>query len=155
MAAITRFLSRRAGEWSADDPADMADAVAHVGTALFVTGAFRSFPSILGNPLMSKVQEQIATNYYERPKRQSHRAKSASVKRPMPWAPSKPFPHPDPQLAAVSAVWPFETGWAAKAKWLPRHILVLHAEIYPSITDPFSDDIKDRGQGASPTARPQ
>jgi hypothetical protein len=52
----------------------------------------------------------------------------------------------DPKLAAVSAVWPFETGWAAKAKWLPRHILVLHAEIYPSVTDPLPDDIKDRGQ---------
>jgi hypothetical protein len=29
-----------------------------------------------------------------------------------------------PKLARVSAVWPFETGWAAKAKWLPAHILV-------------------------------
>ncbi|MGB9390912.1 MAG: hypothetical protein WCB70_13140 [Xanthobacteraceae bacterium] len=52
----------------------------------------------------------------------------------------------DPKLAAVSAVWPFETGWATKAKWLPRHILVLHAEIYPSVRDPLPDDIKDRGQ---------
>jgi hypothetical protein len=31
----------------------------------------------------------------------------------------------DPKLAGVSAVWPFETGWAAKAKWLPAHVLVL------------------------------
>ena len=50
----------------------------------------------------------------------------------------------DPKLAAVSAVWPFETGWATKAKWLPRHILVLHAEIYPSVTDPLPDAIKER-----------
>ena len=46
----------------------------------------------------------------------------------------------------VSAVWPFETGWAAKAKWLPAHVLVLHAEIYPSVRDPLPDEIKDRGQ---------
>jgi hypothetical protein len=32
----------------------------------------------------------------------------------------------DPKLAGVSAVWPFETGWAAKAKWLPvtSHIFI-------------------------------
>jgi hypothetical protein len=52
----------------------------------------------------------------------------------------------DPKLAAVSAVWPFETGWTAKAKWLPAHVLVLHAEIYPSVRDSLPDDIKDRGQ---------
>jgi hypothetical protein len=52
----------------------------------------------------------------------------------------------DPKLAGVSAVWPFETGWAAKAKWLPAHILVLHAEIYPSVRDPLPDKIKDRRQ---------
>jgi hypothetical protein len=52
----------------------------------------------------------------------------------------------DPKLAGVSAVWPFETGWAARAKWLPAHILVLHAEIYPSVIDPLPDGIKDRGQ---------
>jgi precorrin-8X/cobalt-precorrin-8 methylmutase len=52
----------------------------------------------------------------------------------------------DPKLAAVSAVWPFETGWATKAKWLPEHVLVLHAEIYPSVRDPLPDEIKDRGQ---------
>ena len=51
----------------------------------------------------------------------------------------------DPKLASVSAVWPFETGWAAKAKWLPAHVLVLHAEIYPSVRDPLPDEIKDRG----------
>jgi precorrin-8X/cobalt-precorrin-8 methylmutase len=52
----------------------------------------------------------------------------------------------DPKLAAVSAVWPFETGWATKAKWLPNRVLVLHAEIYPSVRDPLPDEIKDRGQ---------
>jgi precorrin-8X/cobalt-precorrin-8 methylmutase len=52
----------------------------------------------------------------------------------------------DPELAAVSAAWPFETGWANKAKWLPNHILILHAEIYPSVRDPLPDEIKDRGQ---------
>jgi hypothetical protein len=34
----------------------------------------------------------------------------------------------------------------AKAKWLPAHALVLHAEIYPSVRDPLPDEIKDRGQ---------
>jgi precorrin-8X/cobalt-precorrin-8 methylmutase len=52
----------------------------------------------------------------------------------------------DTMLAAVSAVWPFETGWATKAKWLPRHVSILHAEIYPSVRDPLPDEIKDRGQ---------
>jgi hypothetical protein len=52
----------------------------------------------------------------------------------------------DPKFAAVSEVWPFETGWAAKAKWLPAHILVLHAEFYPSVRDSLPDEIKDRGQ---------
>jgi hypothetical protein len=52
----------------------------------------------------------------------------------------------DPKLAGASAVWPFETGWAAKAKWLPKHVLILHAEIYPSVRDPLPDEIKDRGQ---------
>jgi hypothetical protein len=52
----------------------------------------------------------------------------------------------DPKLAGVSAVWPFETGWAAKAKWHPAHVLVPHAEIYPSVRDPLPDEIKDRGQ---------
>ena len=52
----------------------------------------------------------------------------------------------DPKFAAISAVWPFETGWATKAKWLPKHVLVLHAEIYPSVRDPMPDEIKDRGQ---------
>jgi hypothetical protein len=52
----------------------------------------------------------------------------------------------DPNLAAVSVIWPFETGWAEKAKWLPAHISVLHAEIYPSVRDPLPDEIKDRGQ---------
>jgi precorrin-8X/cobalt-precorrin-8 methylmutase len=52
----------------------------------------------------------------------------------------------DPKLVAVSAVWPFETGWATKAKWLPQHVSILHAEIYPSVRDPLPDEIKDRGQ---------
>ena len=39
-----------------------------------------------------------------------------------------------------------DTGWATKAKWLPAHVLVLHAEIYPSVRDPLPDEIKDRGQ---------
>lgn len=52
----------------------------------------------------------------------------------------------DPNFAAISVVWPFETGWATKAKWLPKHVLVLHAEIYPSVRDPMPDEIKDRGQ---------
>src|SRR5262249_61550841 len=51
-----------------------------------------------------------------------------------------------PQLAGASAVWPFETGWATKAKWLPRHVSILHAEIYPSVREPIPDEIKDRGQ---------
>jgi molybdopterin molybdotransferase len=52
----------------------------------------------------------------------------------------------DPKLAAVSAVWPFETGWFTKAKWLPKHVSILHAEVYPSVRDPLLDEIKDRGQ---------
>jgi hypothetical protein len=48
----------------------------------------------------------------------------------------------DPKLAGVSAVWPFETGWAAKANWLPAHVLVLHAEIYPSARDALPDENK-------------
>jgi hypothetical protein len=52
----------------------------------------------------------------------------------------------DSRLAGASAVWPFETGWAIKAKWLPRHVLILHAEIYPSVREPLPDEIKDRGQ---------
>jgi hypothetical protein len=52
----------------------------------------------------------------------------------------------DPKLAAVSTVWPFETGWPNKAKWLPKHVSIVHAEIYPSVRDPLPDEIKDRGQ---------
>jgi len=52
----------------------------------------------------------------------------------------------DPKLVAASAVWPFETGWATKAHWLPKHVSVLHAEIYPSVRNPLPDEIKDRGQ---------
>ena len=53
----------------------------------------------------------------------------------------------DPKLASVSAVWPFETGWAAKAKWLPAHVLILHAEIYPSVRDPLPDAEQCRRDG--------
>jgi hypothetical protein len=52
----------------------------------------------------------------------------------------------DPKFSAISEVWPFETGWATKANWVPKHVLVLHAEIYPSVRDPFPDQVKDRGQ---------
>jgi molybdopterin molybdotransferase len=52
----------------------------------------------------------------------------------------------DPQLTAASVVWPFETGWAMKANWLSKRALIVHAEIYPSITEPKPDTIKDRGQ---------
>jgi precorrin-8X/cobalt-precorrin-8 methylmutase len=52
----------------------------------------------------------------------------------------------DAKFAAVSGLWPFETGWAAKAKWLAEHVLIVHAEIYPSVRDPLPDEIKDRGQ---------
>jgi precorrin-8X/cobalt-precorrin-8 methylmutase len=52
----------------------------------------------------------------------------------------------DAKLDAVSAVWPFETGWATKAKWLQKHVSIVHAEIYPSVRDPLPDEIKDRGQ---------
>ena len=52
----------------------------------------------------------------------------------------------DPKLAAISAVWPFETGWATKAKWLPKHVSILHAEVFPSVRNPMPDEIKDRGQ---------
>jgi precorrin-8X/cobalt-precorrin-8 methylmutase len=52
----------------------------------------------------------------------------------------------DPELAASSAVWPFETGWAIKASWLPSRISIAHAEIYPSVREPKPDPIKNRGQ---------
>ena len=50
-------------------------------------------------------------------------------------------------LKAVSAVWPFETGWATTDEgWLPEATRIVHAEIYPSVRVPLQDDIKDRGQ---------
>ena len=52
----------------------------------------------------------------------------------------------DPKFAARSAVWPFETGWATEAKWLPKNVSIVHAEIYPSVREPKADSIKDRGQ---------
>jgi precorrin-8X/cobalt-precorrin-8 methylmutase len=53
----------------------------------------------------------------------------------------------DPQFTCCSAVWPFETGWAPeKGLWLDADLRVLHAEIYPSVRAPLSDNIKDRGQ---------
>ena len=50
------------------------------------------------------------------------------------------------ELWVEMAVWPFETGWATKAKWLPNNVSILHAEIYPSVREPKADLIKDRGQ---------
>ena len=52
----------------------------------------------------------------------------------------------DSRFATRSAIWPFETGWATKAKWLPDSVSILHAEIYPSVREPSADMIKDRGQ---------
>ena len=52
----------------------------------------------------------------------------------------------DSAFAGRSAVWPFETGWATKAKWLPKTVSILHAEIYPSVREPKADTIRDRGQ---------
>jgi precorrin-8X/cobalt-precorrin-8 methylmutase len=52
----------------------------------------------------------------------------------------------DPEFAARSVVWPFETGWATTANWLPNNISILHAEIYPSVREAKPDTIKDRGQ---------
>ncbi len=52
----------------------------------------------------------------------------------------------DEELAPVSAVWPFETGWATGAAWLATSTRIIHAEIYPSVREPLPDSIKDRGQ---------
>jgi hypothetical protein len=52
----------------------------------------------------------------------------------------------DPELGRRSAIWPFETGWAASANWLSERISIVHAEIYPSVREPLPDTIKDRGQ---------
>jgi len=53
----------------------------------------------------------------------------------------------DPPFAGCSAIWPFETGWAAASgPWLDPQFRVLHAEIYPSVRDPLPDPIKDCGQ---------
>jgi precorrin-8X/cobalt-precorrin-8 methylmutase len=51
-----------------------------------------------------------------------------------------------PHFSKRSLVWPFETGWAAKAAWLSPETRIVHAEIYPSVTTPLDDPIKDRGQ---------
>ncbi len=51
-----------------------------------------------------------------------------------------------PEFLRRSLVWPFETGWATKAAWLGQGTLIVHAEIYPSVTIPLDDTIKDRGQ---------
>jgi precorrin-8X/cobalt-precorrin-8 methylmutase len=51
-----------------------------------------------------------------------------------------------PELSLRSVVWPFETGWATKAAWLGQGTSIVHAEIYPSVTTPLEDPIKDRGQ---------
>jgi precorrin-8X/cobalt-precorrin-8 methylmutase len=50
------------------------------------------------------------------------------------------------QFAQRSVIWPFETGWATKAKWLRKGISIVYAEIYPSVLEPLADAIKDRGQ---------
>jgi precorrin-8X/cobalt-precorrin-8 methylmutase len=53
----------------------------------------------------------------------------------------------DPEFTGCSAVWPFETGWApTTGSWLDPELRVVHAEIYPSVRAPLSDEIKDRGQ---------
>ena len=53
----------------------------------------------------------------------------------------------DPPFARCSAVWPFETCWAtATGPWPDPAVRVLHAEIYPSVRAPLTDNIKDRGQ---------
>ena len=52
----------------------------------------------------------------------------------------------DPRFATLSAVWPFETGWATRANWLPPRISIVHAEMYPGVRPPLEDTIKDRGQ---------
>jgi hypothetical protein len=49
-------------------------------------------------------------------------------------------------FAQRSMIWPFETGWATKAGWLRPGISIVHAEIFPSVREPFADAIKDRGQ---------
>jgi hypothetical protein len=51
-----------------------------------------------------------------------------------------------PELSRRSVVCPFETGWATKAAWLGQGTSIVHAEIYPSVTTPLEDPIKDRGQ---------
>ncbi len=51
-----------------------------------------------------------------------------------------------PEFSRRSVVWPFETGWASKAAWLGQGTSIVHAEIYPSVTPPLDDSIKDRGQ---------
>jgi len=50
------------------------------------------------------------------------------------------------EFAQRSVIWPFETGWATKAKWLREGVSIVHAEIFPSLREPLADAIKDRGQ---------
>ena len=53
----------------------------------------------------------------------------------------------DPDLAAVSQVWPFETGVGAADLAPPDTPMVVHAEIYPSLVVPSPfEDIKDAAQ---------
>lgn len=52
----------------------------------------------------------------------------------------------DNSLSDVSAVWPFETGWAGGRSWPSDAVRIVHAEIYPSVRRPLDDAIKDRGQ---------
>ena len=55
----------------------------------------------------------------------------------------------DSRFTTASAIWPFETGWAADSGWLGKEIGILHAEIYPSVRPPLPDQIRDRGQVCS------
>lgn len=54
----------------------------------------------------------------------------------------------DPQLSDISGVWPFETGFTTPASWAKQELMVVHAEIYPSIkkTFPEPEEVKDCAQ---------
>ena len=54
----------------------------------------------------------------------------------------------DPVLAAVSSVWPFETGLVPLPERQQRAYLILHAEIYPSLLqpEPAAGEVKDSAQ---------
>lgn len=53
----------------------------------------------------------------------------------------------DHELSNLSAVWPFESGWAPEdVIWDLGETRIIHAEIYPSVMEPLPDDVLDRGQ---------